>query len=183
MTRRCAGIGRMAQAIPGGRRSATCTKLWSSNGDPVPIANLEFRRLHMILRFLCAVSSCPPRFRLDPADPAGRSPGHGVSQTCRIEAPAHFGTYALPTGTYSTGWYEAVKRRFIIPDDDGPVRVRHDASKGKSPSDSSAQFGLGQPLEVRERCVARGRLFKVGTARGINALASDASRNRLSSCC
>ncbi len=97
--------------------------------------------------------------------------------------PAHIGTYALPTGTYSTGWYEAVKRRFIIPDDDGPVRVRNDASKGKSPSDSSAKFGLGQPLEVRERCVARGRLFKVGTARGINAPASDASRNRLSSCC
>ncbi len=68
-----------------------------------------------------------------------------MSQTCRIEAPAHFGTYALPTGTYSTGWYEAVKRRFIIPDDDGPVRVRNDASKGKSPSDSSAKFGLGQP--------------------------------------
>ncbi len=37
MTRRCAGIGRMAQAIPGGRRSATCTKLRSSNGDPVEV--------------------------------------------------------------------------------------------------------------------------------------------------
>ncbi len=52
----------------------------------------------------------------------------------RPRSPAHIGTYALPTGTYSTGWYEAVKRRFVIPDDDGRVRVRHDVSSGKSPS-------------------------------------------------
>jgi hypothetical protein len=60
---------------------------------------------------------------------------------------AHIRTYALPTGTYSTGWYEAVGPRFVIPDDDCRVRVRHHASSGKSPSGGFSQQGLSQHLE------------------------------------
>ena len=90
--------------------------------------------------------------------------------------PAHIGTYALPTGTYSTGWYEAVKRRFVIPDDDCRVRVCHHASSGKSPCGSFSQQGLSHHLEVGEECVARGRPCKAGTARGINAPASSSTR-------
>jgi hypothetical protein len=61
--------------------------------------------------------------------PDSRSGMAKPSRSKGLALTAHIGTYALPTGTYS--WYEAVKRRFVIPDDDGRVRVRHHASKWK----------------------------------------------------
>ncbi len=107
--------------------------------------------------------------------PAPTRPYRHICVTCERRA-AHIAGYALAAGTYSTGWYEVVKRRFVIPDDDGRVRVRHDASSGKSPSGSFSQEALSQHLEVGEGCVARGRPCKAGTARRITAPASSSTR-------